>query len=98
VVVDLKMEPFRPEFAGKMNFYLSAVDAQRKKPEDNPTIGLSLCKGKDGLVVEYALRDIAKPIGVAEWKTKLVASVPRRLRGKLPTVAQLEAELGGGRP
>ncbi len=98
VVVDLKVEPFKPEFAGKMNFYLSAVDGQRKKPEDNPTIGLLLCKGKDGLVVEYALRDIAKPIGVAEWKTRLVASVPRRLRGKLPTVEQLEAELGGGKP
>ena len=98
VVVDLKMEGFKPEFAGKMNFYLSAVDDQLRHANDEPSIGLLLCKAKDRLIVEYALRDVKKPIGVAEWRTRLVESLPKRLQSSLPTVAQIEAELGSRRP
>jgi predicted nuclease of restriction endonuclease-like (RecB) superfamily len=93
VVVDLKMEVFKPEFAGKMNFYLSAVDDQLRRADDQPTIGLLLCNEKNRLIVEYALRDIKKPIGVAEWRTRLVESLPKKLQSSLPTVAQIEAEL-----
>jgi predicted nuclease of restriction endonuclease-like (RecB) superfamily len=95
IVVDLKMEGFKPEFAGKMNFYLSAVDDQLRHREDQPAIGLLLCKEKDRLIVEYALRDVKKPIGVADWRTRLVESLPKTLRSSLPTVAQIEAELAG---
>jgi predicted nuclease of restriction endonuclease-like (RecB) superfamily len=93
VVVDLKMEAFKPEFAGKMNFYLSAVDEQLRHKDDQPSIGLLLCKEKDRLIVEYALRDVKKPIGVAEWRTRLVESLPKKLQSSLPTVQQIEAEL-----
>jgi len=95
VVVDLKMKPFEPEFAGKMNFYLSAVDDQMRHSDDAPTIGLLLCKdAQNRLKVEYALRDVKKPIGVAQWQTRLVESLPKNLRGSLPTIAELERELG----
>src|SRR6266481_4737021 len=93
VVVDLKMEAFRPEFAGKMNFYLSAVDDQLRHSDDQPSIGLLLCKERNRLIVEYALRDVKKPIGVAEWRTRLVESLPKKLQSSLPTVKQIEAEL-----
>jgi predicted nuclease of restriction endonuclease-like (RecB) superfamily len=93
VVIDLKVEAFKPEFAGKMNFYLSAVDAQLRHPDDQPTIGLLLCQENNRITVEYALRDVKKPIGVAQWKTKLVDSLPKNLRGALPTIEQLEKEL-----
>jgi YhcG PDDEXK nuclease domain len=93
VVIDLKAVPFEPEFAGKMNFYLSAVDAEMRHPHDKPSIGLLLCKGKERLVVEYALRDLNKPIGVAEWETRLVEALPDELKGSLPSVEELEAEL-----
>lgn len=93
VVVDLKSGAFQPEHAGKMNFYLSAVDAQMRHPQDAPSIGLLLCRAKNRLVVEYALRDVKKPIGVAEWQTRLVASLPKELAGKLPTVEEIEREL-----
>lgn len=93
MVVDLKMEGFKPEFAGKMNFYLSAVDDQLRHDDDQPSIGLLLCKEKDRLIVEYALRDVKKPIGVAEWRTRLVESLPKKLQSSLPTVKQIEAEL-----
>jgi predicted nuclease of restriction endonuclease-like (RecB) superfamily len=93
VVIELKAGPFRPEFAGKLNFYLSAVDAQMRHPDDRPTIGLLLCKAKSGLLVEYALRDIRKPIGVAQWETRMVESLPKELKGSLPTIEELEAEL-----
>lgn len=95
VVVDLKMRAFEPEFAGKINFYLSAVDDQMRHPDDAPTIGLLLCKdSRNRLKIEYALRDVKKPIGVAEWQTRLVESLPKKLRGSLPTVEELERELG----
>ncbi|MBK8611911.1 MAG: DUF1016 family protein [Flavobacteriales bacterium] len=93
VVVELKMEAFEPEHAGKMNFYLTAVDEQLRHPDDKPSIGLLLCKDNDKLVVEYALRDMAKPIGVAEWRTRLVATLPKGLRAALPSVKEIEREL-----
>lgn len=93
VVVELKAVDFRPEFAGKMNFYLSAVDDLMKHPTDNPTIGILICKTKDNFIAEYALRDIHKPVGVAEYETKIVTSLPRQLKGKLPTIDEIEAEL-----
>jgi predicted nuclease of restriction endonuclease-like (RecB) superfamily len=93
MVVDLKMEAFKPEFAGKMNFYISAVDNQLRHNDDQPSIGLLLCKERDRLIVEYALRDVKKPIGVAEWRTRLVESLPKKLQSSLPTVKQIEAEL-----
>jgi len=93
VVIDLKMEAFQPEFAGKMNFYLSAVDDQMRHADDQPSIGLLLCRQRNHVTVEYALRDLRKPIGVAQWQTKLVESLPKNLKGNLPTVKQIEAEL-----
>lgn len=96
VVVELKAVAFRPEFAGQINFYCSVVDDRMRRPGDGPTIGLLLCKGKDRVVAEYALRDVHKPIGVADWEARLAASLPQELRGSLPTVEELERELGGG--
>jgi predicted nuclease of restriction endonuclease-like (RecB) superfamily len=96
VVIELKVVPFEPEFAGKLNFYLSAVDDLLRHPDDKPSIGLLLCKSKNRVVVEYALRDMTKPIGVAQWETQILASLPKELEGSLPTVEQIEAELGGG--
>ncbi len=92
VVVDLKMRRFTPEDAGKLNFYLSAVDDVLRHPTDQPSMGLVLCKAKNRLVVEYALRDIAKPMGVSAYR--LSEHLPESLEGSLPTVADLEAELG----
>ena len=94
VVVELKAVPFDPAFVGQMNLYLSAVDDLLQHPDDKPSIGLLLCKEKDRITVEYALRDLRKPIGVAEWRTRLVESLPKRLQGSLPSIEQLEAELG----
>jgi predicted nuclease of restriction endonuclease-like (RecB) superfamily len=96
VVIDLKMKKFTPEDAGKMNFYLSAVDDKLRHPGDQPSIGLILCKTRDRVIAEYALRDLAKPIGVAEWQTRLVQSLPEHLQGSLPSIAEIEAELGAG--
>ncbi|MCC6126882.1 MAG: DUF1016 family protein [Pirellulales bacterium] len=91
VVVDLKVEEFKPEFAGKMQFYLSAIDNLARHADDQPSIGIILCKGKKAVTVEYALRDTRKPIGVSEYR--LTASLPRELKSSLPTIEQLEAEL-----
>lgn len=93
VVVELKTGAFKPEHAGKMNFYLSAVDDLLKHPDDQPSIGLLLCRSKNRIQVEYALRDIQKPIGVARWETQIVERLPERLEGSLPTVEELETEL-----
>ena len=92
VVVELKAMAFKPEHAGQLNFYLSAVDAQIKAPDDKPTIGLLLCKSQNRLVAEYALSGIDKPIGVAEYE--LVRALPEPLITSLPTVEELESELG----
>jgi predicted nuclease of restriction endonuclease-like (RecB) superfamily len=97
VVVDLKAGRFKPEHAGKMNFYLSAVDDQLRTAQDNPSIGLILCRYKKQTTVEYALRHIGTPVGVAEWQTKLVKALPKELKGCLPTVEEIEKELGDGR-
>lgn len=96
VVVELKAGPFRPEYAGKLNFYLSAVDDLLRHPDDKPTIGLLLCRTKNRTTVEYALRDVNKPIGVADWEAQLVAALPEDLKGSLPTVEELEQELASG--
>ncbi len=93
VVIDLKVQAFRPEFAGKMNFYLSAVNDLLRHPEDQPSIGLILCKTRDRVVAEYALRDVSKPIGVSEYQ--LAAALPDKLKGTLPTIEDLESELEG---
>lgn len=94
VVVELKAVPFEPEFTGKLGFYVTAVDRQLRHPTDEPTIGLLLCRGKNRVQVEYALSGVQKPMGVADWETALVRSIPEDLRGSLPTVEELEAELG----
>jgi predicted nuclease of restriction endonuclease-like (RecB) superfamily len=92
VVVDLKARSFEPEFAGKMNFYLSAVNDLLRHPDDQPSIGLILCKTKDRIIAEYALREINKPIGISEYR--LAESLPDKLKGSLPTIEELENELG----
>jgi len=93
VVVDLKVTEFQPEFAGKMNFYLSAVDDLLRHPADQPTIGVILCRSKNKVVTEYALRDMSKPIGVSLYQ--LLEALPEDFQGQLPTVEALEAELNG---
>ncbi len=90
VVIELKIEDFKPEFAGKMNFYLSAVDDQLRHPDDQPTIGIILCKGRNEVVVEYSLRDTAKPMGVAQYTVS--PSLPSRLQRDLPTIEELGRE------
>jgi predicted nuclease of restriction endonuclease-like (RecB) superfamily len=94
VVIDLKVEEFKPEFAGKMSFYLSAVDDRLRHPDDQSSIGIILCKARDKVTVEYALRDNRKPIGVSEYR--LTTALPRELKSSLPTIAQLEEELHRG--
>lgn len=91
VVVELKTGDFEPEFAGKLNFYLKAVDAQMKGEHDAPTIGLLLCKSKDKLVAEYALSDIHKPLGLVSYQ--LSHELPQALRDQLPSIEALEQEL-----
>ncbi|MCY7286164.1 MAG: PDDEXK nuclease domain-containing protein [Cyanobacteria bacterium CAN_BIN43] len=91
VVIDLKTVEFEPEFSGKMNFYVSAVDDLLKSPEDNPSIGIILCKTQDHTIVEYALRDMNKPIGVSTYQLR--DALPDKLKGSLPTIEQLEIEL-----
>ena len=93
VVIDLKAREFTPEAAGKMNFYLSAVDEQFRQPGDQPSIGLILCRSKNRVIAEYALRDMTKPIGVSGYVTKLVDSLPKSLKGAIPSVAELEKGL-----
>lgn len=88
------MGEFKPEFAGKMNFYLSAVDELLKHEKDEPSIGLVLCKSKNKFIAEYALRDMKKPIGVSEMQ--LLEELPKNLKGNLPTIEELEKGLGEG--
>jgi predicted nuclease of restriction endonuclease-like (RecB) superfamily len=95
VVVELKAVPFEPGFVGQMNLYLSAADNLLRHDDDKPTIGLLLCRTKNEIVVEYALRDLRRPIGVAEWETKLVATLPAEMKSSLPTVEEIEEELQG---
>ena len=96
VVSDLKVQSFKPEFAGKMNFYLSAVDDLLRHPDDKPSIGIILCKTRNKVIAEYALRDLEKPVGVARYVTQLVEVLPEELKGSLPSIEEIEHELGEG--
>ena len=99
VVIDLKMTSFKPEYTGKMNFYLSAVDDMLRHPDDKPTIGLILCKAKNRIIAEYALRNTTTPMSISEFRH--LENLPEQLRGTLPTIEEIEAELGkaeGGAP
>jgi predicted nuclease of restriction endonuclease-like (RecB) superfamily len=91
-VIELKAVKFKPEFAGKLGFYISAVDGILKTEQDNPTIGLLICKSKNDVVVEYTLRDIHKPIGVSEYI--ITQNLPDELRSSLPSIEEIEAQLG----
>lgn len=91
VVVELKTEKFKPEFAGKLNFYVTAVNKQMRSLKDNPTIGILICKDKDDVVAEYALDDISQPIGIAEYE--LTKVLREEFKSSLPTVEEIENEL-----
>ena len=91
IAIDLKKGEFLPEYAGKMNFYCSAIDDILKYPTDQPTIGLILCQEKDRLFAEYSLKDISKPIGISEYN--LTRALPENMKGSLPSVEEIEAEL-----
>jgi predicted nuclease of restriction endonuclease-like (RecB) superfamily len=91
VVIELKGGKFKPEYAGKLNFYLSAVDDLLKVKNDNPSIGIILCKTKDKVLAEYSLRDINKPIGVSDYK--LTQAIPEEFKSSLPSIEELESEL-----
>ena len=94
VVIELKTGKFKPEYAGKLNFYVSAVDGILKTEQDNPTIGILICKEKSKTIVEYALKDISKPIGVSEYE--LTKYLPDKYKNALPSIEQIEREIGGG--
>ncbi len=94
VVVELKSVKFKPEFAGKLNFYVSAVDEILKSEQDNATIGILICKSKNDTVVEYALKDVHKPIGVSEYI--ITKNLPDEYKTSLPSIEEIEAELSGG--
>ncbi len=91
IVIELKTGKFKPEYAGKLNFYISAIDSILKADKDNPTIGILICKSKNKTIVEYALRDISKPIGVSEYK--ITKRLPANLKSSLPTIKQIEEGL-----
>ena len=91
MVIELKNTAFEPEYAGKLNYYLSAVDSYLKDPTDNPSIGILLCRNKDNIEVEFALRDISKPIGVSQFE--LTRIVPDNLKSSLPTITEIEQSL-----
>lgn len=90
IVIELKFKDFEPEFVGKLNFYVSAVDELVKDDSDKPTIGILLCKTKDNFEVEFALKDINKPIGVSEFN---YTQLPEEIKNELPTMEQFEFEL-----
>jgi hypothetical protein len=98
IVIDLKVGDFKPEFAGKMNFYLSAVDDQMRKEHDAPSIGLILCKTRSKVIAEYALRHLARPVGVARYETKLTETLPSKLAKQLPSIKQIETRLSPPAP
>ncbi len=91
VVVELKAEKFKPEFAGKLNFYVTAVNKNMKAPEDKQTIGILICKDKDDIVAEYALDDMSQPIGIARYE--LTKVLREELKRSLPTIEEIESEL-----
>jgi predicted nuclease of restriction endonuclease-like (RecB) superfamily len=91
VVIELKNTKFIPEYAGKLNFYLSAVDSLVKLETDNPTIGILLCRDKNNFETEFALRDLNKPIGISEFKLSEI--LPEELKSSLPTIEEIEDQL-----
>lgn len=93
VVIELKAVAFKPEHAGQLNFYLSAVDDKMRRADDQPTIGIIICKTKDNVVAEYALRGMNQPIGISEYEVQLTESLPEDFKGSLPAIEDLEAEL-----
>lgn len=95
VVIDLKIGEFKPEDAGKMNFYLSALDAQVKHPDDRPSVGIILCKSKDRLIADYALANLNRAIGISTYR---LGEIPSELQSELPTVEQLQQALDFGEP
>jgi hypothetical protein len=92
IVIDLKKGKFKPEYAGKLNFYCNVVNDRLKHPTDEPTIGLILCQTQDKLLAEYRFAGIDKPIGISTYE--LTRALPKRMRSALPTVEEIEAELG----
>jgi len=96
VIIELKAGRFEPEHIGKLNMYLNAVDNLMAHADDKPSIGLLLVKEKDTLVVEYALTGTSKPMGVAQWEREITRSLPEDLKSSLPSVEEIEAELGDG--
>ena len=92
-IIEIKTTSFKPEYAGKMNFYLSALDDFLKRDTDNPSIGLILCKTKKQFTAEYALRDIHKPMGVSQYEGIITKSLPKRFQQSLPSIQEIEAEL-----
>ena len=91
VVIELKTGEFKPEYAGQLNFYLSAVDGILKKGQDNPSIGLLLCKSKNDLVAEYSLKDMSKPIGVSAYQ--ITSHLPEELERQLPSVEDIQKRI-----
>jgi len=92
IVVELKTTKFKPEFAGQLNFYVSAVDGEVKETNDNPTLGILICKSKNDTVVEYALQRVDSPIGVSEYE--LTQVLPDEFKSSLPSIEDIEAEFG----
>lgn len=93
VVVELKATAFKPEYVGKLNFYLSAVDDFIRHPEDKPTIGLLICKDKNKVVAEYAVKNVTSPINISDFKAKIEESLPQELKKTLPAIEDIEREL-----
>ncbi len=94
VVIEIKAGKFKPEHLGQLSFYLSAVDGELKSEQDGPTIGLLLCKSRNAVVAEYAVRDITSPLGVSEYQ--LLESLPEPLRTNMPSIEEIERALQGG--
>ncbi|MCX5677546.1 MAG: PDDEXK nuclease domain-containing protein [Candidatus Omnitrophica bacterium] len=97
IIIELKAGDFVPEYVGKMNMYLSVVDDILRHPDDNPSIGLLLVKRKNKMIAEYALSGYTKPIGVAQWETKITKSLPKELKSNLPAIEEIEKELSKGK-
>jgi hypothetical protein len=94
VAIELKTGKFKPEYAGKMNFYLNLLNEYVREKDENPAIGIILCADKDNFEVDFALRDIAKPVGIAEYQ--LVRDLPKILEGKMPSATELEDKIRVG--
>ena len=93
MVVELKTTDFKPEYTGKLNFYITAIDEQIKSEFDKPTIGILICKSKSDMIVEYALRNVNTPIGISQYE--LTEILPKEYQSSLPSIEQIEAELEG---